>query len=292
MLVPLFVSENVPVPPVVGQLFEEVELELVVCNELLVDVEREEPDEDPTPLPEVVPAPEPNEVVPPPVAVPAPEVVPVPVPLPPAGLLLPRELALPSELAPPSDVPDDELLGPPPAPSPPAVPQAAPTAKRAQGTQERRCFFIGNHWCDASLQISQRNARRGLRRGPRWSARHGSSDSLGVQDPAALRNRRRPGRAARLEAILYLEVPMVHSIRAAMVVFVATLTILAAAQSSPADEEHHGPRPEALAACKDKTEGAACEFDGPKGHVTGTCRKTHTDDLACMRPHHHDAGAP
>jgi hypothetical protein len=84
---------------------------------------------------------------------------------------------------------------------------------------------------------------------------------------------------------------MPHSIRAAIVLVVTVLGVLAVAQSSPADEEHHGPRPEALAACKDKTEGAACEFDGPKGHVTGTCRMTRTNDLACMRPHHHDAGA-
>jgi hypothetical protein len=75
----------------------------------------------------------------------------------------------------------------------------------------------------------------------------------------------------------------------------ATLTILpvlAAAQSSPADEEHHGPRPEAIAACKDKSEGDACGFDAPRGHIAGTCRKARTGELACMHPHHHDGGAP
>ena len=66
-----------------------------------------------------------------------------------------------------------------------------------------------------------------------------------------------------------------------------------AAQSSPADDEPHGPRPEAVAACKDKSEGAACEFDAPRGHIAGTCRKVHTGDLACVHPHHHhDGGAP
>jgi hypothetical protein len=86
---------------------------------------------------------------------------------------------------------------------------------------------------------------------------------------------------------------MVKPIRSAKLVVLTILPLLAVAQSSPADEEHHGPRPEALAACKDKNEGAACDFDAPKGHVTGTCKKTHTNDLACMGPHHHhDAGAP
>jgi hypothetical protein len=65
------------------------------------------------------------------------------------------------------------------------------------------------------------------------------------------------------------------------------------AQSSPPGDEHHGPSPESLAACKDKSEGDACEFDGSHGHVTGACHKTRSGDLACWHPHHHhDAGAP
>lgn len=67
---------------------------------------------------------------------------------------------------------------------------------------------------------------------------------------------------------------------------------LVVAQSSPTDDEHHGPHPEALAACKDKSEGDACEFDAPWGHVAGTCRKARTGELACAHPHHHhDGGA-
>jgi hypothetical protein len=63
------------------------------------------------------------------------------------------------------------------------------------------------------------------------------------------------------------------------------------AQSRPSDDEPHGPRPEAMAACKDKNEGDACEFDAPRGHVSGTCRKVRTGDLACNHPHyHHDGG--
>jgi hypothetical protein len=51
-------------------------------------------------------------------------------------------------------------------------------------------------------------------------------------------------------------------------------------------EHHHWPRAEAIAACKDKTEGDACEFDAPRGHVVGTCHTVRSGDLACVRPHH------
>jgi hypothetical protein len=66
---------------------------------------------------------------------------------------------------------------------------------------------------------------------------------------------------------------------------------LAMAQRSPSDDEHHGPPPEAIAACKDKNDGDACEFDAPRGHVSGTCRKARTGDLACHHRHRHDGGA-
>jgi hypothetical protein len=79
---------------------------------------------------------------------------------------------------------------------------------------------------------------------------------------------------------------------------VAVATLMAvpavgAAQSSPADDDHRGPSPEAIAACKDKSEGDACEFDGARGHVSGNCRKARSGDFACMHPHHHhDGGTP
>jgi hypothetical protein len=121
----------------------------------------------------------------------------------------------------------------------------------------------------------------------------GSSDSIGAQKLAAVRDGRPETALTRVEPIPRMEAPVVQPIRAAMLMLLTALPLLAVAQSSPADEEpHHTPRPEALAACKDKSEGAACEFDAPKGHVTGTCRKTHANDLACMHPHHHDAGTP
>jgi len=78
----------------------------------------------------------------------------------------------------------------------------------------------------------------------------------------------------------------------AIVVSLLMIPALGEAQNSPADDEHHGPRPEALAACKDKIEGDACEFDAPRGHIVGACRKVRTGDLACVHPHHHhDAGS-
>jgi hypothetical protein len=80
------------------------------------------------------------------------------------------------------------------------------------------------------------------------------------------------------------------------IVVVATLVAvpaIGAAQTSPPnDDEHRGPSPEAIAACKDKKEGDACEFDGARGHVSGNCRKARSGDLACMHPHHHHDGGP
>jgi hypothetical protein len=86
---------------------------------------------------------------------------------------------------------------------------------------------------------------------------------------------------------------MLKSMRLAVAVGLMLAPTLAAAQSSPNDDEHHGPRPEAIAACKDKSEGDTCEFDAPRGHVAGTCHKARSGDLACFHPHHHhDGGAP
>ena len=83
---------------------------------------------------------------------------------------------------------------------------------------------------------------------------------------------------------------MMKLLRVAVVIAAIALPALGAAQDHPKDEEHHGPHPEALAACKDKGEGDTCEFDGHHGHVVGTCRKARTGELFCMHPHHHDGG--
>jgi histone-lysine N-methyltransferase MLL2 len=150
MFAPSLVSENVPVPPVVGQLFAVLELLLDVVRDELVDDEAPPvpPDDDesvaPVPPPEDV-ADEPPEGVPdvvPPEVVP-PDVVPPDVaPVPPALEELPRAIPLPN------DVPEDELPGPleelPVAPSPLVEPQPAANAISAQGPQERRRDFIGD----------------------------------------------------------------------------------------------------------------------------------------------------
>jgi hypothetical protein len=86
---------------------------------------------------------------------------------------------------------------------------------------------------------------------------------------------------------------MVKWMRVAVTVALMIVPALAVAQSDPKDEEHHGPRPEAVAACKDKSEGDSCEFDAPRGHVSGTCHRARSGDLACFHPHHHhDGGTP
>ena len=93
-----------------------------------------------------------------------------------------------------------------------------------------------------------------------------------------------------LERRTYTEVTMSKVMFLPVAVALMMVAALGAAQSSPSDDEPHGPRPEAIAACKDKSEGDACEFDGPRGHVAGSCRKARTGDLACMHPHHHHDG--
>jgi hypothetical protein len=81
--------------------------------------------------------------------------------------------------------------------------------------------------------------------------------------------------------------------RIALGAMLVAMPTLGAAQDRPDGGEHHGPRPEAIAACKDKGEGDACEFDAPRGHVSGTCRTVRTGSLACIHPHHRpDGGAP
>jgi hypothetical protein len=75
----------------------------------------------------------------------------------------------------------------------------------------------------------------------------------------------------------------------------ALFAALGPGQGVPLDDEPHALRPEALAACKGKSAGDSCEFDAPRGHVVGSCRKAQTGDLVCFHPHQHhehDGGAP
>jgi hypothetical protein len=85
--------------------------------------------------------------------------------------------------------------------------------------------------------------------------------------------------------------PVLKFRRLAVTIGLMVVPVLAVAQNIPKDDEHHGPSPESIAACKDKSEGGACEFDGRHGHVSGTCHKTRAGDLACFHPRqHHDGG--
>jgi hypothetical protein len=87
---------------------------------------------------------------------------------------------------------------------------------------------------------------------------------------------------------------MKNLMRIAIAVGVLSVPTLVAAQSSPADgdEHHHGPSPESIAACKTKSEGDACEYDGRHGHEAGSCHKVRSGDLACLHPHqHHEEGS-
>jgi hypothetical protein len=45
--------------------------------------------------------------------------------------------------------------------------------------------------------------------------------------------------------------------------------------------QRQGPAPEALAACKSLSSGAACSFGGARGSVSGTCLAPQGRELAC-----------
>lgn len=47
-----------------------------------------------------------------------------------------------------------------------------------------------------------------------------------------------------------------------------------------------GPPPEAVAACRQGSDGAACTFTAPHGRVDGTCRIVREGDLACVPAGH------
>ncbi|MCB1703637.1 MAG: hypothetical protein KDI17_02190 [Halioglobus sp.] len=58
---------------------------------------------------------------------------------------------------------------------------------------------------------------------------------------------------------------------------------VANAQPSQQGGDRRGPPPEAIEACADQSEGAACSFSGRRGDVTGTCITLPQEDegLAC-----------
>ena len=66
-------------------------------------------------------------------------------------------------------------------------------------------------------------------------------------------------------------------------VFLASSLFDTAALARESGRRHHGPPPEAYAACEDKSEGDPAEFDSPRGDtVTGTC--VQDGDRLVLRP--------
>jgi hypothetical protein len=89
---------------------------------------------------------------------------------------------------------------------------------------------------------------------------------------------------------LHFSIPMMNAIRASVVLALVVIPALGSADDQP-DGGHHWPRAEAIAACKDKSEGDTCSFEGHHGTVSGTCRKVPSGDLACAHPHHDHQGS-
>jgi hypothetical protein len=83
---------------------------------------------------------------------------------------------------------------------------------------------------------------------------------------------------------------MLKLVPAAILVTWIAVPTLGSADDTRDGGEHHWARPEAIAACKDKSEGDTCTFEGHHGTVSGTCRKAPSGDLACFHPHHHPQG--
>jgi hypothetical protein len=70
----------------------------------------------------------------------------------------------------------------------------------------------------------------------------------------------------------------------AMAILAASLTSAHAnAEPDQRSGKRRGPPPEAIAACADQTEGAACSFSGRRGEVEGLCFAPPQDqaELAC-----------
>jgi hypothetical protein len=84
---------------------------------------------------------------------------------------------------------------------------------------------------------------------------------------------------------------MLKFVRLTAIVAIIVVPALGSADDAPDAGEHHGLRPEAIAACKDKSEGNACTFEGHHGTISGTCSKVNTGDLACVHPHPHHEGS-
>jgi hypothetical protein len=62
-----------------------------------------------------------------------------------------------------------------------------------------------------------------------------------------------------------------HSITQTLILATYILSVTATAGPDQQSGKRHGPPLDALEACADRTEGAACSFSGRRGDVTGSC---------------------
>lgn len=69
-------------------------------------------------------------------------------------------------------------------------------------------------------------------------------------------------------------------------------TALADGDGEGKQKQRRGAPPEAIEACRDLNEGDACQFDGRRGEVSGTCFVPPKDDavLACKPKRHKQQG--
>jgi hypothetical protein len=74
-----------------------------------------------------------------------------------------------------------------------------------------------------------------------------------------------------------------RSITLAVILATYITSSIANAQPEQQSGKRHGPPPEAIDACADQDEGAACSFSGRRGDVTGSCIVPghDQDKLAC-----------
>jgi hypothetical protein len=69
--------------------------------------------------------------------------------------------------------------------------------------------------------------------------------------------------------------------KALFVLALLSIPTIVWAQQQP--HPYYGAR---LAACKGKSAGDACSFQGPNGNVTATCHVNQRSDLVCGAHHH------
>jgi hypothetical protein len=87
--------------------------------------------------------------------------------------------------------------------------------------------------------------------------------------------------------------PTTRSIALAFAVTSAIASVNAVAEQDQQGGKRRGPPPEAIEACADLSEGAACSFTGRRGDASGICFAPPRDDaeLACAPeggpPAHH-----